>query len=75
MKRSTNKKLEATTISNEAIGNTENQMQDVKVDNHTVGTTDKKYAQILDFAALQNILTQNVGRTQTKTYTQYTKEQ
>ena len=39
-----------------------------------IGTSTKSYAQLLDFAALQNILTQNVSKTQTKTYVQYTKE-
>lgn len=48
--------------------------KEITVDNQSVGTTNKKYAQLLDFAALQNILTQNVGKTQNKTYTQYTKE-
>ena len=47
---------------------------EVTVDGTKVGTSTKKYAQIIDFAALQNILAQNVGKTQSKTYVQYTKE-
>lgn len=47
---------------------------EVMVDGTKIGTSTKKYAQILDFATLQNILTQNVGKTQSKTYVQYTKE-
>ena len=41
---------------------------EVMVDGTKIGTSTKKYAQILDFATLQNILTQNVGKTQSKTY-------
>lgn len=47
---------------------------EVKVDNQVIGTTSRKYAQILNFAELQNIMTQNVSKTANKTYTQYTKE-
>lgn len=47
---------------------------EVKVDGTSIGTSTKNYAQILDFASLQNILTQNVGKTAQKTYVQYTKE-
>ena len=73
MKRSTNNKNNSSiTKTNETVNTI--QPKEVVVDNQTVGTTDKKYAQLLDFAALQNILAQNVGKTQSKTYTQYTKE-
>ena len=48
--------------------------KNIVMNNQTVGTTTQKFAQMLDFAALQNILTQNVSKTQNKTYTQYTKE-
>lgn len=52
----------------------EHEKMEVKVDGTSVGSTEKKYAQILDFAALQNILAQNVGKNVQKTYVQYTKE-
>lgn len=48
--------------------------QPVKVDGKEIGTSNKKYAQIIDFAQLKDILLQNVGKTQSKTYVQYTKE-
>ena len=80
MKRNANNKASSKNVSSEinyeeASSEHINQPKNVVVDSQNVGTTDKKYAQILDFAALQNILTQNVSRTQNKTYTQYTKEQ
>lgn len=74
-KRSTTKTTtnKTATVKKNSVENI-NESKEVIVDNQAVGTTDKKYAQLLDFAALQNILAQNVGKTQNKTYTQYTKE-
>lgn len=47
---------------------------EIKIENQVVGTASRKFAQIINFAELQNIMTQNVSKTANKTYTQYTKE-
>lgn len=48
--------------------------KELVVENKKVGVTNQKYAQMINFAELQRIMMQNVSKTTTKTFVQYTKE-
>ena len=72
MPKTTNAKTDSESKS--IVQNQEKEPTQVTMDGTKIGTSTKSYAQLLDFAALQNILTQNVSKTQTKTYVQYKKE-
>lgn len=48
--------------------------KDIKAGSRTVGKTTQTFAQAFNFAELKNILMQNVGKTSTKTFVQYSKE-
>lgn len=72
MSKTTNAKTDSESKS--IVQNQDKEVTQVTMDGTKIGTSTRPYAQLLDFAALQNILTQNVSKTQTKTYVQYTKE-
>ena len=60
--------------SNKTQETAKNDSQTITVYNSDVGVSIKKHAQIIDFKKLEDLLVQNVGKTVSKTYIQYTKE-
>lgn len=48
--------------------------KELVIGNKNVGVTNQKYAQMINYAELERILTQNVSKSTNKTFTQYTKE-
>lgn len=48
--------------------------KDIEAGNRNIGKTSQTYAQMFNFAELKNILMQNVSKSSTKTFVQYSKE-
>lgn len=73
MKRSNaHKTVSPTTKENNQT--TETVQTPVKMNGRDIGVSNQKYAQIIDFAELQRIMMQNVGKGTSRTYIQYTRE-